>query len=115
VTPLAVNLPGMPDNISTGSDGRIWTAMVTPANPTADWLVQRAPVVRKLLWRLPERLQPQIPSEIWVVGFDPDSGEVVGGLRTKDPNFGMVTGVVESAGKLWMACIGAPAIAHTML
>ncbi|HME47475.1 SMP-30/gluconolactonase/LRE family protein [Mycobacterium sp.] len=115
VSPLAVNLPGMPDNISTGPDGRIWTAMVTPANPAADWLVARAPLIRKLLWRLPERMQPQIAAEVWAVAFDPDSGEVVGGMRTKHPNFGMVTGVVESAGKLWMACIGAPAIAYTVL
>ena len=28
MTGLAVNLPGMPDNLSTGGDGRIWTAMV---------------------------------------------------------------------------------------
>ncbi len=115
VTPLAVNLSGMPDNISTGSGGRIWTAMVTPANPAADWLAARAPVIRKLLWRLPERLQPQIASEVWVVAFDADGGNVVGGLRTKHPNFGMVTGVVESAGRLWMACIGAPAVAYTVL
>jgi sugar lactone lactonase YvrE len=115
VTPLAVNLPGMPDNISTGSDGRIWTAMVTPANRAADWLAPRAPVIRKLLWRLPERLQPKIAAEVWAVAFDPDSGEVVGGLRTKHPDFGMVTGVVESAGRLWMATIGFPAVAYTVL
>ena len=36
MTPLAVNLPGMPDNISTGSDGRIWVAMVTPVNAAAE-------------------------------------------------------------------------------
>ena len=115
VTPLAVNLPGMPDNISTGSDGQIWTAMVTPANPTADWLAARPPVIRKLLWRLPERLQPQIASEVWVVAFDADSGDVVGGLRTQRPDFGQVTGVVESAGRLWMSTIASAAVAYTQL
>ena len=115
VTPLAVNLPGYPDNISTGSDGRIWTAMVSSANPAAEWLAPRAPVIRKLLWRLPERLQPKIASQVWVVGFDPDSGEVVGGVRTKQPNFGMVTGVVETAGKLWMATIGFAAVGYSVL
>ncbi len=39
VTPFAVHLPGMPDNISTGSDGRIWVAMVTPANTAAEGLM----------------------------------------------------------------------------
>jgi len=115
VTPFVVNLPGMPDNISTGPDGRIWTAMVSPINATAEWLAPRAPVIRKLVWRLPERLQPKIAAEVWAVAFHPNTGEVVGGLRTKHPSFGMVTGVVESAGKLWMATIGFPAVAYLNL
>jgi sugar lactone lactonase YvrE len=115
VTPLAVNLPAMPDNISTGSDGRIWTAMVTPVNTTAEWLLPRAPVIRKLLWRLPERLQPKVQPEIWVVGFDADTGKPAGGIRTKDPDFGGVTGVVESDGRLWMSTIEFPAVAYTEL
>jgi hypothetical protein len=113
VTPLAVHLPGMPDNISTGSDNRIWVAMVTPVNTSAEWLLSRAPVIRKLIWRLPERLQPKVQPEIWVVGFDADSGAVVGGIRTKRADFGGVTGVVESGGKLWMSTIGFPAVAHS--
>jgi sugar lactone lactonase YvrE len=115
VTPLAVNLPGMPDNISTGSDGRIWTALVTPANQVVDWLAPRAPVIRKLLWRLPERFQPKPVNEPWVVAFDADRGDVVGGIHAKRADFGLVTGVVESAGKLWMATIGFPAVAYTVL
>ena len=115
VTPLAAHLPCMPDNISTGIDGRIWAAMVTPANAQADWLAAHSPLLRKLLWRLPDRLQPQIKPEVWVVAFDPDSGEVVGGLRTTHPEFGAVTGVVESAGRLWMSTIAYPALAYTQL
>lgn len=115
VTPLAVNLPGMPDNLSTGADGRIWTAMVTPINAAAEWLAPRAPVIRKVLWRLPDRLQPQIQSEVWTVAFNPDSGEAIAGLRTKHPDFGIVTGVVEAAGKLWMATIRFPAVAYVEL
>jgi streptogramin lyase len=113
VTPLAVHLPGMPDNISTGSDNRIWVAMVTPANPVAESLMPRAPIIRKLIWRLPERLQPKVQPEVWVVGFDADSGSVVGGIRTKHADFGGVTGVVESGDKLWMSTIEFPAVAHT--
>jgi len=112
VTPLAVNLPGMPDNISTGSDGRIWTALVTPANPAAEGLMPRAPWIRQVIWRLPARLQPKVKPEIWVVGFDADSGAAVGGIRTTRPDFGGVTGVVESAGRLWMSTIEFPAVAY---
>jgi len=112
VTPLAVHLPGMPDNISTGPDGRIWVAMVTPANLRAEGLMPRAPWIRQVIWRLPARFQPKVEPEVWVVAFDPDSGEVVGGTRTTHPDFGGVTGVVESAGKVWMSTIEFPAVAY---
>jgi len=38
---------------------------------------------------------------------------VVGGIRTKHPDFGVVTGVVESGGRLWMGTIAFPAVAYT--
>ena len=112
VTPLVENLPGHPDNISTGADGRIWVAMVSPVNAAAEWLAPRSPALRKLLWKLPDRLQPQIKPEVWAVAFDPDTGRVVAGLHTEHPAFGMVTGLVEADGRLWMGCIGSPAVAH---
>lgn len=115
ITPLAEHLAGMPDNISTGSDGRIWVAMVNKANATADFLAPRAPWLRKLVWSLPDRLQPQISPEVWAVAFDPDSGTAVAGVRMTHPEFGVVTGLVEHDGRLWMSSIGFPAVAHCPL
>ena len=112
VTPLAQHLPAMPDNLSTGADGRIWCAMVTPLNAAADFLAPRPPLLRKLIWRLPERLQPQIEPTVWAVAFDPDTGAAVAGLRMNHPDFGVVTGLVEHRGRLWMGSIGYPAVAH---
>ena len=68
-----------------------------------------------LLWRLPDRFAPQMTPEVWAVAFDPNSGDVVAGLRTHHPDFAMVTGLVESGGRLWMACIGASALASVDL
>jgi sugar lactone lactonase YvrE len=115
VTPLAVNLPGSPDNLSTGADGRIWCAMVSPTNAAAEWLPKSPPALRKLLWRLPDGLQPKIKPIVGAVAFDPDSGEAVAGVRTELPRFGMVTGLVENGDKLWMGSIGFPAVAHVDL
>ncbi len=112
---FAENLPGMPDNLSTGADGRIWCAFVTPANPLADRLAQRPPLVRKLLWRLPSSLQPKPESVVWAVAFDPDTGGAVAGLRTANAGFCQVTGMVEANGKLWMGSIGGPAVAWAEL
>ncbi len=108
VTPLAVNLPAMPDNLSTGADGRIWCAMVTPANPLADRLAAGPPVLRKAIWRLPARLQPKPEAVVWAVAFDPDSGAPVAGVRMTHPEFSMATGLVEAGGRLWLGSIGAP-------
>lgn len=115
VTRLCENLPGMPDNLSTGADGRVWCAMVAPRSAAAEWLAPRAPALRKLLWKLPDRWQPQLKPEVWAVAFDPDTGDVVAGLRTEHPEFGMVTGLVEAGGRLWMGSIGFPALAHCPL
>jgi sugar lactone lactonase YvrE len=112
VTTLRANLPGHPDNLSTGADGRIWVALVSPVNAAAEWLSPRWPALRKLLWKLPDRWQPQIKPEVWAVAVDPDTGEAVAGLHTEHPSFGMVTGLVEGDGRLWMGCIGAPAVAY---
>lgn len=108
VTPLAVHLPAMPDNLSTGADGRIWCAMVTPANPLADRLAARPAVLRKMLWRLPKRLQPSAKAVVWAVAFDPDSGAAVAGVTMRHPRFSMATGLVESADRLWLGSIGGP-------
>jgi hypothetical protein len=77
----------------------------------AEFLPKTPPVLRKLLWKLPDNLQPQIKPEVWAVAFDPDSGDAVAGLRMTHPSFGAVTGLVESEGRLWMGTIEFPAVA----
>lgn len=115
VTPLAQHLPGMPDNICTGADGRIWVALVCPVNKPADWLAARPPVLRRVVWKLPAALQPQMPSEVWAVAFDPDSGTPVAGIHGRHPRFGQVTGLIERDGRLWLSTIGSAALAHCAL
>ena len=89
--------------------------MVTPANKAADFLAPRAPRAAQALWRLPDRLQPQIEPVVWAVAFDPDTGAAVAGVHMHHPDFGVVTGLVEHGGRLWMGSIGYPALAHCPL
>jgi sugar lactone lactonase YvrE len=112
ITPLATGLPGYPDNISTGRDGRIWVAMVSGRNRLNEWLGPRAPVVRTLLWRLPYRWLPNPKPIVWVVAFDPDDGHVVAQLHTRHPDFGLATGVMETAERLWLGRIGGTGVAY---
>lgn len=112
ITPLVTDLPGYPDNISTGLDGQIWVAMVSERNPLNEWLAPRPPVVRRLLWRLPYRWLPNPEPTVWVVAFDPDDGHVVTHLRASHPDFGLATGVVETPGRLWLGRIGGAGVSY---
>jgi sugar lactone lactonase YvrE len=111
VTPLATELPGYPDNISTGADGRIWVAMVSDRNAFSEWLAPKPTFLRKLLWLLPYRLLPDVEPLVWVVALDPDDGHVVNQVRTVLPAFGSTTGVVQDGDRIWLAGIGGSAVA----
>ncbi len=116
ITPLVTELPGYPDNISTGRDGRIWVAMVSDRNRLSERLGPRAPIIRKLLWRLlPYRWLPNPKPIVWVIGFDADDGRVITQLRTTHPAFGLATGVLETPGtpgRLWLGRIGGPGVCY---
>jgi sugar lactone lactonase YvrE len=112
ITELAIELPGYPDNISTGRDGRIWVAMVSDRNRLSEWLSPRAPILRTLLWQLPYRWLPNPNPIVWVIALDPDDGQVVTQLRTRHNAFGLATGVVETGGRLWLGRIGGPGVCY---
>jgi len=112
VTPWVEELPGYPDNISTGPDGRIWVAMVSDRNAFVERLVAKAPIVRKLMWRLPYGWLPDVKPVAWVLGLDPGDGHVLAQFRTHNPSFGATTGVVQEGNRVWLGGIGAPTIAY---
>jgi len=112
VTPLADELPGYPDNISTGPDGRIWVAMVSDRNAVVERLATKAPILRKLLWRLPYGWLPDVKPVVWVIAFDPDDAQVLTQLHASHSAFGSTTGVVQEGNRVWLGGIGASAIAY---
>ncbi|MBV9846356.1 MAG: SMP-30/gluconolactonase/LRE family protein [Kutzneria sp.] len=96
------NLPGVPDNLSTGADGRIWIALPSVRNPVLDWLGSRHPMLRKILWRLPMALLMTLERRtMWALAVD-SSGAFVCDLQRRGDEHHMVTGVREHAGKLYM-------------
>jgi sugar lactone lactonase YvrE len=107
---LVANLPGFPDNISTGTDGLFWVALPAPRNPALDRLHRMHPVFRKLAWSLPERLQPQPGRTVWVLGVD-GSGTLVHDLQGSGEQFHEVTGAREHGGRLWLGSLVGRAIA----
>ena len=107
VTPLAVHLPGMPDNISTGSDGRIWCAMVAGQRRGGLAGAARTAAAGRRCGACPSGCSRR-SSRWWAVAFDPDDGAAVAGLQMTRSDFGVVTGLVEHRGELWMSSIGFP-------
>ncbi len=102
--PLVENLPGFPDNMSLGSDGLVWVAMVAPRNALLDRLLPLPGFVRVLVWNLPEAVQPQPAPISWVMAFDLD-GRVMHDLRSSESTYGFVTAVAERNGTLVLASL----------
>jgi sugar lactone lactonase YvrE len=108
--PLVDNLPGFPDNIATGSDGLIWVTLASPRDRVLDFLLPRHPVLRRIAWRLPDRLQPSPKRTVRVQAYDRD-GTLVHDLSGTHHDFHMVTGVREHEGTVWLGSLHEPKVA----
>ena len=98
------NLPGLPDNMSTGADGVYWMALPSTRNALLDRLLSRPAFLRKAVWALPDRLQPEASRITWVVGIDSE-GEVVHNLQGPGTDYHYVTGVREHEGRLYLGSL----------
>jgi sugar lactone lactonase YvrE len=107
---LADNLPGFPDNLSTGAGGLIWVALGSPRNPLLDRLHPLHPALRRAVWALPQRLQPKPVRTLWVLAVDA-GGAVVHDLQGPGDDFTMVTGVREHGGRLYLGSLAERAVA----
>jgi sugar lactone lactonase YvrE len=107
---LTDNLPGFPDNISTGTGGRLWVAIASPRNPMLDWAHARSPLLRKAIWALPHQWQPQPKRTAWVLAVDA-TGKIVADLQATDNQYHMVTGVREHDGRLYLGSLAERSVA----
>ncbi|MDT8912178.1 SMP-30/gluconolactonase/LRE family protein [Amycolatopsis sp. PS_44_ISF1] len=111
---LVDELPGHPDNIATGSDGLIWITQASPRVPALA-VAQRLPAaLRSAVRRLPVALQPAPKREVGVLAVTPD-GKVERELRGEIPDFHLLVGVREHAGRVYFGSLGESAIAYTDL
>lgn len=111
---FAGNLPGFLDNLSTGPDGTVWCALPSPRVRQVDVLKRLHPMLRKVVWRIPERFQPDAERSAFVLGFDAD-GNVTHNLQGDGERFHYVTGVREHDGWLYLGSLVEPAIARVRL
>ncbi len=105
---LIDNLPGYPDNLMRGRDGRIWVGLFRPRNPAADGLAQW-PFLRKMLLRLPRSLLPLGAPYGHVFAFD-DEGRVTEDLQDPTGAYPQTTGATETAERLYIHSLHARTI-----
>ena len=108
---ILINAPGFPDGISTGSNGVFWVAMFTPRNAVLDALSSK-PFMRKIVYRLPEFLQPAPVRHAFVIGID-SNGRVIYNLQ--DPSlesFSPITSIEEEKGILYLGSLDYPGLAR---
>jgi sugar lactone lactonase YvrE len=110
VEPFIEALPGFPDNITRGLDGRYWVALVSPRNELIDRLAGK-PFLRKLVQRLPTFVRPAATHYGHVIAVDGD-GRVVADLQDPDGAYPTITEARETEEYLWLGSLTAPALAR---
>jgi sugar lactone lactonase YvrE len=105
---LLENLPGYPDNLMRGQNGRIWVGLFKPRNPAADSLAQK-PFLRKVLLRLPRFLLPLGQSYGHVFAID-EEGHVLEDLQDPSGAYPEATSATETADRLYIHSLHAHSI-----
>ncbi|MDJ0908682.1 MAG: SMP-30/gluconolactonase/LRE family protein [Woeseiaceae bacterium] len=100
---LIDNLPGFPDNINNGLNGRFWVGLVSPRSALLD-RYSASPFIRKVMQRLPAFVRPKpIPSS-HVIAINGD-GQVLMDLQDPRATYPMLTGVLETRTKLYLSSL----------
>ncbi len=104
------NLPGFPDNLSLGLDGRFWLGLISPRSALLDALSDK-PFLREVVQRLPAFIRPSAQAYGHVIAFN-EAGNVVANLQDPDTSYSHMTGVTETPEHLYISSLKAPAVAR---
>jgi len=99
------NLPGYPDNLTRGRDGKVWLGFAKPRNPTIDNFANK-PWLRALTLRLPRALWPIPKAYGHVMAFSED-GKVRIDMQDPSGSYPESTGVTETADRLYIQSLHA--------
>lgn len=105
---LVDNLPGYPDNLMRGRDGRIWVGLAKPREATVDDLATK-PFLRSVVLRLPRALWP-VPKAYGHVFAIDEEGRVLVDLQDPSGAYPETTGITETADRLYVQSLHATTI-----
>ena len=100
---LLENLPGFPDNLKSGLQGRFWLGLGAPRNALLDQMANK-PFARKVVQRLPAVFRPRARPSSHVIAFNGE-GEVLMNLHDPEARFPTLTGVVETRRTLYLTTL----------
>lgn len=101
------NLPGFPDNINRGLDGRYWIGLTSPRSQELDDMSAK-PGLRKLAMRLPASMRPQAENYGLILAIDVN-GKVLAQYQDPDGGYPLTTGATELGdGWLYIGSLDAP-------
>ena len=99
------NLPGYPDNLMRGLDGRIWVGFTKPRSAVVDAMAPY-PFLRRVTLRLPRWLWPVPPAYGHVMAFN-EEGHVVADLQDPAGAYPETTAVTETRKRLYVQSLHA--------
>ena len=99
------NLPGYPDNLMRGLEGRIWLGLVKPRTALLDALAPY-PFLRKVAARLPRIMLPVPKPYGHVIAFNED-GHIVADLQDPSGFYPETTSVTETSERLYVQSLHA--------
>ena len=102
-------LPGFPDNLSRGLEGKYWLGLVSPRNKMLD-AVSDKPFIRKMIQRLPQFLRPKATFYSHLIAFD-DAGNIVENMQDPSGHYPTNTGALETANGLFVSSLTAKVLA----
>lgn len=100
---LLDNLPGFPDNVKNGQNGRFWIGFAAPRNAIIDKWSDK-PALRRMIQRLPATFRPKAEPLSHVIAINGD-GDVLMNMHDPSARFPTITGVVETRDALYLSTL----------
>jgi len=104
-TVLIDNLPGYPDNLTAGDNGRIWVGLTKPRSSIVDFAADQ-PWLRSMMLRLPRAAWPVPKAYGHIIAFD-EAGRIVDDLQDPQGRYPETTAATEMNGRLYVQSLHA--------
>jgi sugar lactone lactonase YvrE len=108
------NLPGYPDNLTRGANGRYWVGLVKPRSAFNDATAAK-PWVRAMALRLPRAWWPVPPAYGHVFAFTVEGraeARVIANLQDPTGTYPSTTGITEFDGRLYVQSLHAAGLGY---